>query len=223
MATGKYHGSFNWLWSRLGSAIRNGITEKWPRSHTPLTRARRAGLITLLAVAGGLLAVTVSATSSASAQSPAATDARLSAAAAGSTFNVVAKHSGLCLTAAGPGNGSAILQLPCNPANDMQKWKVDCFGCVGTIRNVGAGDRCLDLWGGNNTNATSIILWDCYGASWQDWRMNWRGDNYYEIRGRVTDNCVDVADTNRTGGGVVYEWGCNWLDNANQQWRLNNV
>jgi hypothetical protein len=132
-------------------------------------------------------------------------------------YTLVAKHSRKCLTAAGTGDGAAILQATC-AGHNTQKWVLNSGGTVTKIRNLANG--CLDLWGNQNRDTVGIVSWSCYTAPQQNWRLNWRGGRFYEIRAHDTDRCVDVPHTSTAEGVPVYQWGCHFGDNANQQWEL---
>ncbi|SDJ03839.1 Ricin-type beta-trefoil lectin domain-like [Lentzea albidocapillata subsp. violacea] len=134
-------------------------------------------------------------------------------------YTLVAKHSGKCLTAAGTGDGAAVMQMTC-AGHSTQKWILDIGGTTTKIRSVGATNHCLDLWGNINGDTVGIVSWTCYNAPQQNWRLNWRGGRYYEIRAHDTDRCIDVPHTSRAEGVPVYQWGCHIADNANQQWEL---
>jgi len=83
---------------------------------------------TIVLTAG--LGVSAATPESTSAQASVALATAVSASTVSGPYMLRSRHSGLCLTAAGTGNGSAILQWPCNPTNSHQKWIIQSF-CVG--------------------------------------------------------------------------------------------
>lgn len=134
----------------------------------------------------------------------------------GITVALRAKNSDKCLTAAGPGDGSAILQLPCN-GRAAQQWTLR----RGTteIRNDASG-KCLDVWGGVNGNGVAVTTWHCDGASQQRWRLAPRGRHTFEIRSAATGRCLDVPNSSELSGVPVVQWACKGSDN--QAWTLSH-
>src|SRR5205823_3965242 len=47
-------------------------------------------------------------------------------------------------------------------------------GTTGPLRDS-AANRCLDVNGANQTNGTPVIIWDCHGATNQQWTPNSTG------------------------------------------------
>ncbi len=84
---------------------------------------------------------------------------------------------------------------------------------TGAVRGVGSG-RCLDVPGAGRTDGTSLQIWDCGGASNQQWTLT--DDNQLTVYG---DKCLDVPGHATTAGTKVAIWSCN--GGTNQQWRVN--
>ncbi|MER7930048.1 endo-1,4-beta-xylanase [Streptomyces sp. NPDC096057] len=82
----------------------------------------------------------------------------------------------------------------------------------GQIKGVGSG-RCLDVPNASTTDGTQVQLWDCNGATNQQWTLTDTG----ELRVYGT-KCLDAAGTGN--GTKVQIYGCWGSDN--QKWRLNS-
>ena len=77
---------------------------------------------------------------------------------------------------------------------------------------VGAGSRrCLDVPGGNSTNGTQPVIWDCNGAANQRWTASGQTR-------QALGKCLD-SPTNATAGTKVQIWDCSGA--ANQRWNRN--
>ncbi|MCO8276214.1 ricin-type beta-trefoil lectin domain protein [Actinoplanes sp. TRM 88003] len=77
---------------------------------------------------------------------------------------------------------------------------------------VGAGSgRCLDVPGGNTTNGTQPMIWDCNGGANQRWTTS--GQTLQAL-----GKCLD-SPTNATAGTKAQIWDCSGA--ANQRWNRN--
>jgi lysophospholipase L1-like esterase len=83
-------------------------------------------------------------------------------------------------------------------------------GTGGTLVSAASG-RCLDIPGGNTTNGTQPIIWDCNGGANQRWTFS--GQTIQTL-----GKCLD-APTGATPGVKAQLWDC--TGGANQQWTLN--
>ncbi|RSM72968.1 hypothetical protein DL991_32755 [Amycolatopsis sp. WAC 01375] len=87
------------------------------------------------------------------------------------------RHSGLCLGLAqrGAANGTAVVQVRCDLADQFQQWMpepmaADRFGQpVHRYRNVGSG-KCLDRWIHDQPPGARLVQWECH----RDWNQQWR-------------------------------------------------
>ncbi|NUP49974.1 MAG: GDSL family lipase [Catenulispora sp.] len=86
-------------------------------------------------------------------------------------------------------------------------------GGGGAIVGAGSG-RCVDVPGSTQTLGTQVQLWDCTGATNQQWTATSAG----ELRVYGSD-CLDAYGKGTTPGTKVAIWSCN--GQTNQQWRLN--
>src|SRR5258707_11630142 len=87
-------------------------------------------------------------------------------------------------------------------------------GTAGVLRGVGS-NRCLDVPGAATANGTLLDIWDCNGASNQQWTSL----SNRELQG-YGNKCLDVPGHATTAGTRVEIWDCN--GGGNQQWNLNS-
>ncbi|MEW2117190.1 non-reducing end alpha-L-arabinofuranosidase family hydrolase [Streptomyces sp. NPDC005474] len=81
------------------------------------------------------------------------------------------------------------------------------------VRGVGSG-RCLDVPGAGQTDGTLLNIWDCNGATNQQWTLT--DSSQLTVYG---NKCLDVPGHATTAGTRVAIYTCN--GGANQQWRAN--
>ncbi|WP_219822012.1 endo-1,4-beta-xylanase, partial [Streptomyces sp. Ru71] len=82
----------------------------------------------------------------------------------------------------------------------------------GQIKGVGSG-RCLDVPNATTTDGTQVQLWDCNGATNQQWTLTDTGE--LKVYGT---KCLDAAGTGNGTKVQIYScWG-----GDNQKWRLNS-
>jgi len=74
-----------------------------------------------------------------------------------------------------------------------------------------ASGRCLDVPGGNTANGTQPIIWDCHGATNQQWTLT--GQTVQAL-----GKCLD-APLGAGAGSKVQIWDCN--GGSNQRWTFN--
>ena len=80
----------------------------------------------------------------------------------------------------------------------------------GQIKGVGSG-RCLDVPNATTTDGTQVQLWDCNGATNQQWTLSDAGE--LKVYG---NKCLDAAGTGNGAKVQIYScWG-----GDNQKWRL---
>ncbi|MEV0531025.1 non-reducing end alpha-L-arabinofuranosidase family hydrolase [Kitasatospora sp. NPDC050463] len=84
---------------------------------------------------------------------------------------------------------------------------------TGAVRGVASG-RCLDVPGASQTDGTLLNIWDCNGATNQQWTLT--DSNQLTVYG---SKCLDVPGHANTAGTRVAIWSCS--GGTNQQWRAN--
>nr|WP_255948500.1 ricin-type beta-trefoil lectin domain protein [Streptomyces sp. ODS25] len=88
---------------------------------------------------------------------------------------------------------------------------------TGAVRAVGAG-KCLDVPNSTTTAGTTVQIWDCNGASNQQWTHN--SGNQLTVYSGSSQMCLDAYDNQTAPGTKVDIWPCN--GQANQQWTVNS-
>jgi hypothetical protein len=78
--------------------------------------------------------------------------------------------------------------------------------------------ECLDVTGAATYHAASVGVWRCVGADNQQWRFEYLGGGYYQIRVLHSGMCLDVAYASQAAGAQVVQAVCT-PGNLNQQWR----
>ncbi|MFI6318814.1 ricin-type beta-trefoil lectin domain protein [Nonomuraea sp. NPDC050556] len=81
------------------------------------------------------------------------------------------------------------------------------------LKGAGSG-RCLDVTGVSQANGAQVQIWDCNGASNQQWASTSAGE--LRVYG---GKCLDVNGAGTADGTSVIIWDCNGQNN--QKWRLN--
>ena len=86
--------------------------------------------------------------------------------------------------------------------------------------------ECLDVWGASTGHAANVGVWRCVGADNQQWRLQYVGDGFYQLRVLHTDMCLDVAYRGYYDGADVVQATCadpSLATSYNQQWRKADV
>ncbi|KAK6996692.1 ricin B lectin domain-containing protein [Favolaschia claudopus] len=93
----------------------------------------------------------------------------------GSQVGGLQVSAGLCMAPASKENGAKIVLADCGlPSNTIVAWSLP-RSYTGSIRNIGAGNGCLDLTDGAATSGTQLQLWSCVeGNDNQRWTVTYR-------------------------------------------------
>jgi hypothetical protein len=136
----------------------------------------------------------------------------------GSTYKLIARHSGKAMDAYGNGtaNGTQIIQWTYGGGSN-QKWTVtDTGGGNWKIIGVQSG-RCVDISGSGTANGTKVQLWDYLGGANQKYTFASQGSGYYRLTPtHATGSCLDVSGASTADGANVQLW--QWVSGNNQQW-----
>jgi hypothetical protein len=140
-------------------------------------------------------------------------------------YQLVARHSGMCLDVAWKSyaDEADIVQAACNPGlresgRTNQYW-AKVFTSDGYYKLVAEHSRkCLDVWRGNWDQGGRIIQYTCWGGNNQQWAFDDLHNGYYQIISRHTGMCLDVAWRSATHGAPVVQATCR--QNHNQQWKV---
>ena len=136
----------------------------------------------------------------------------------GSTYKIVARHSGKALDANGnaTANGTQIIQWTYGGGSN-QKWTVTDTGS-GNWKIIGVqSGRAVDVSNGGTANGTKVQLWDYVANTAQLYKFAATDSGYYRITPNcATGSCLDVSGASTADGAVVQLW--QWLNASNQQW-----
>jgi hypothetical protein len=137
----------------------------------------------------------------------------------GRTYEIKAKHSGLCLDIAGVGmqNAANAQQYDCHGGPNQQWTLTDKGGGYFLVTAKHSG-KCLDVTGPSTANGANIYQWDCHGGDNQLWQFIPQGQGYYMVTAKHSGKCLDVAGAGKANGDNVHQWDCHGGDN--QLWRL---
>jgi len=75
----------------------------------------------------------------------------------------------------------------------------------------------LDAFEGGTANSTNIISYHRDGGANQAWSLDFYNDNTVRFRGRASQRCIDISDSDTaTAGRPLVLWDCS--DQASQRW-----
>ncbi|WP_243740979.1 non-reducing end alpha-L-arabinofuranosidase family hydrolase [Streptomyces sp. 8K308] len=93
----------------------------------------------------------------------------------------------------------------------------DCGG-TGSGQVIGTGSgKCLDVPGQSTADGTQTQLWDCWGASNQQWTLSPSGE--LSVYSGSSRRCLDALGGGTENGTAAIIWTCN--GGSNQRWTLN--
>ena len=135
----------------------------------------------------------------------------------GDPTNVVARHSGQCLTVPqAPTEGLPVVQSGCD-GDALQQWRFNADNGSYKI-GLGASGFCAAIEGGATAAGARIVLTDCRSARATRWVMR-PANASYVLSPRGTNMCLDVPGASIADGIAVTQYSC--IDgNTNQQWVL---
>lgn len=137
---------------------------------------------------------------------------------AGSTYQIIARHSGKVIDANGSANLSAVRQMPYTSAANQQ-WKVTHVGNGYYKITSLDGGRALD----HSVSGSSVILYDYWGGTNQQWSFVPVTGGYFNIVNRSTGKVLDVSGgpSATADNRPVLAWTSN--GQTNQQWTMTPV
>jgi hypothetical protein len=80
------------------------------------------------------------------------------------------------------------------------------------------GTMCLDVANQSTAHGADVIQGSCWSGWNQQWRIEWVGGDYFQIKARHSGKCLDVAYASYSHGADVIQAEC--LGRPNQQWRF---
>jgi hypothetical protein len=121
-----------------------------------------------------------------------------------------------CAQSLGGGNGVRVVQRPCDPANDNQKWVLSQIGGVYEFVNVGAS-KCMDVTDGKNADHTPIQLWGCNGSTSMRWTADPGFGGVAQVKSETGGRCLDVFGGDGAQLQLIH---CTGFGNLAQVWRF---
>ena len=83
-------------------------------------------------------------------------------------------------------------------------------------------DHYLDNSGYNGAaQYGKVVQWGRNFMVYQNWRIEFAGDNYYKITSLVSNKVLEVTDCSEVNGALVRQGA--WLDNDCQKWRFDEL
>ncbi|WP_214325292.1 RICIN domain-containing protein [Nonomuraea sediminis] len=161
-------------------------------------------------------------------------DGRITSATGGSKvletkkYEIVAYHSGKCLTVSGGGtaDGTALVQRTCD-GTSQQRFTFARLGAAQyQVSPTHTTGKCLDILGSSGDNGGRLGQYTCNGAANQRFSVDYRYDGVtgyliVSVQARHSGKCWDVYGFSQADDAPVYQWDC-W-GGANQQWILRPV
>jgi TIR domain/Ricin-type beta-trefoil lectin domain len=137
-------------------------------------------------------------------------------------YNVIPKHSGLCLGIWGGSleHGALVIQATCD-GTPNQRWELRPQGAgYYNVLPTGSG-KCLGIFGALTAPATDVIQSVCDGTQNQLWRLRPEGANYYNVLPKHTDECLGILSGSYDYAAHVVQAVCDGSDN--QLWKFISV
>lgn len=137
----------------------------------------------------------------------------------GTTYRLVARHSGKVadVTGAGTANGTGVLQWPWH-GRANQKWTFTSTGDgYFEIRGVGSG-KLLEIAGLSRANAGNADIWADADAPQQHWAVTPTGDGYHVLTNRFSGLSLAVGNGLTDDGADIGQWTYDGAEH--EQWRI---
>jgi hypothetical protein len=137
-------------------------------------------------------------------------------------YNVIPKHSGLCLGIWGGSleHGALVIQATCD-GTPNQRWELRPQGAgYYNVLPTGSG-KCLGIFGALTAPGTDVIQSVCDGTQNQLWRLRPEGANYYNVLPKHTDECLGILSGSYDYAAHVVQAVCDGSDN--QLWKFISV
>lgn len=154
-----------------------------------------------------------------SSASGAASGTTLAGVISGTSYKLVAVHSGKVAGVSGnsTANGADILQATGNGQNS-QKWTISDLGNgYFKVINLNSG-KSLDINGASTVDGAKSIQWDFSGGNNQQWQIKDTGGGSFKITARHSSKVLEVSGQSQADNAQIGQWGDN--GGANQRWLL---
>ncbi|MES2571962.1 MAG: RICIN domain-containing protein, partial [Verrucomicrobiota bacterium] len=136
---------------------------------------------------------------------------------ANGVYQIVARHSGLCLDAFGSTDGSSVGQWTSHGESN-QRWRLTNVGENQYKIEEQRSFRALDVAGWSTQNGGAVHLWNYGGGANQKWTLTPTSSGYYKIESVHSGKALDVAEVSTSPGALVHQWI--YVGGQNQEWRL---
>jgi pectate lyase C len=93
-------------------------------------------------------------------------------------------------------------------------------GATYTLKGVHSG-RCLDVQSGSTADGANVQLWDCNGATAQQFKFEAKGDGYFQVRNIASNKCLDVWGRSTADAAEISQYTCGGGDN--QSFKVEDV
>jgi hypothetical protein len=135
-------------------------------------------------------------------------------------FELVARHSGMCLDVAwaSKADEANMVQAPCRSGANQQWSRSDPWYGYDMLVAAHSG-KCLDVAYGSTAHGAKVIQYGCWGGNNQRWKIEPLGNGYNRIVNLHSEKCLDVAWASHAHAAPVVQATCTW-PNQNQQWQL---
>ena len=141
----------------------------------------------------------------------------------GVRYNLIAKHSGKCMTVLGnlPFDGTDIVQWTCD-GSPSQVFRIEAaFGGAFTILHD-ASSACTDVEDSGIADGTNVALWHCNSTGAQRFAIAPSvHQDFYTFTNVFSGKCVDVQNTSQADWADVQIFTCN--GGTNQAWQFVEV
>ncbi|WP_330240366.1 pectinesterase family protein [Streptomyces sp. NBC_00525] len=188
------------------------------RTEPPRTTARGravAGVVSVLAVVAGGLAVSVSSAGSAAAASVPAVD---------TAYQLVVAKSGKCIDVPGASRvaGAELQQWGCTADSPWQQFRLRSAGSgVYTLVGESSG-QCIDVPGGSTVSGVRVIQWGCgAGKANQQWTLTPSRGDTWQIVNVKSGLCLSDELASTSNGTAIIQETC--THNTNKQWTFKPV
>jgi arabinan endo-1,5-alpha-L-arabinosidase len=137
----------------------------------------------------------------------------------GTTFNIVARHSGECLdlTNGSSSNGALIRQWPCNGLS-AQAWRLQTLNNGYFYLVNGSSGKVLDVVARSTADGAAIDQWSNNGGANQQFQFVPTTDGWFHIIAKHSGKAVEISGCSTADGAGAVQWTVN--GQTCQEWRL---
>jgi pectin methylesterase-like acyl-CoA thioesterase len=142
--------------------------------------------------------------------------------AAGGTYTLAVKKSGMCVDVPSASKDSKALlqQWGCTAGAAWQQFQVVASGPGFQLRNVNSG-KCVDVPSASTASGTPLWQYTCGTSANQQWKFVASGAGTYQIVSVSSGLCVSDQGASTSSGAAIIQETC--TANSNKQWAFNAV